>query len=140
MTPNTVNIINKNLLKLKNDKQRMINDLHREIRQIKNQNRVYKEYTDGKISKQDLQLIIEKSEREQNEFAQVKLRKVKVERIQNRQNLMQQENDLLENGEPASMAQLLNLFSGKDHGPAYSKRVSVLEDGNVAPGQAFKPK
>ena len=82
MTPNTVNIINKNLVKIKNDKQRAINDLHREVRQIKNQNRVYKEYSDGKISKQDLRLIIEKSEREQNEFAQIKLRKVKVERIQ----------------------------------------------------------
>ena len=43
---------------------------------------MYKEYSDGKISKQDLRLIIEKSEREQNEFAQIKLRKVKVERIQ----------------------------------------------------------
>ena len=32
MTPNTVNIINKNLLKIKNDKQRMINDLNRELR------------------------------------------------------------------------------------------------------------
>ena len=82
MTPNTVNIINKNLLKIKNDKQRYINDLNREMRATKNQNRVYKEYSDGKISKQDLRLIIEKSEREQNEFTQIKLRKIKVERIQ----------------------------------------------------------
>ena len=36
MTPNTVNIINKNLLKIKNDKQRLLNDANREIRQIKN--------------------------------------------------------------------------------------------------------
>ena len=36
MTPNTVNIINKNLLKIKNDKQRLLNEANREIRQIKN--------------------------------------------------------------------------------------------------------
>lgn len=36
MTPNTVNIINKNLLKIKNDKQRLLNDANRDIRQIKN--------------------------------------------------------------------------------------------------------
>ena len=36
MTPNTVNIINKNLLKIKNDKMRLLNDANREIRQIRN--------------------------------------------------------------------------------------------------------
>ena len=68
MTPNTINIINKNLLKMKNDKQRLINEQNRDLRRIQNQNRVYKEFSDGKLSKQDLRLIIEKSERESNEF------------------------------------------------------------------------
>lgn len=83
MTPNTVNVINKNLLKQRNDKQKLLNEQNREIRKIQNQNRVYKEFSDGKLSKQDLRLIIEKGERESNEFTQVKLRKVKVDRIQN---------------------------------------------------------
>ena len=52
-----------------------------------------------------------------------------------------EEDQLLENGEPASMAQLLKLFSGKkEQGPSFTNQVTVLEDGNVAPGQAFKPK
>ena len=39
------------------------------------------------------------------------------------------------------MAQLLKLFGGKkDQGPSFTNQVTVLEDGNVAPGQAFKPK
>ena len=39
------------------------------MRGIKNQNRVYKEYADGKVSKGDLKVIIDKSEREQSEFS-----------------------------------------------------------------------
>ena len=91
MNPNTVNVINKNLLKIKNDKQKLLNEQNRELRAIKNQNRVYKEYSDGKISKTDLRLIIEKSERESNEFTQVKLRKIKVDRIQNNHSMMHQD-------------------------------------------------
>ena len=36
---------------------------------MKTQNTVYKQYSDGKISKGDLRLIIEKTEYEQNEFS-----------------------------------------------------------------------
>lgn len=85
MTPDTINIINKNLLKQRNDKQKVINEMKREQRTLKNQNRVYKEYADGKVSKGDLKVIIEKSEHEQTEFAQVKLRKIKVEKIKARE-------------------------------------------------------
>ena len=85
MTPDTINIINKNLLKQRNDKQKVINEMKREQRTLKNQNRVYKEYADGKVSKGDLKIIIEKSEHEQTEFAQVKLRKIKVEKIKARE-------------------------------------------------------
>ena len=59
--------------------------MKREQRTLKNQNRVYKEYADGKVSKGDLKVIIEKSEHEQTEFAQVKLRKIKVEKIKARE-------------------------------------------------------
>ena len=39
------------------------------------------------------------------------------------------------------MTQLLSLFSGKkEQGPAFTNKRTVIEDGNVAPGQAFKPK
>ena len=47
----------------------------------------------------------------------------------------------LESGEPASMAQLMSIFSGQSQNePAFTNVGTVLEDGNVAPGQAFKPK
>ena len=81
-TPNTVNIINKHLLQIKNGKQRLLNEANREIRQIKNQNRVYKEHGDGKDSKQELRPLIEKREREQHELTQIELRKIKAERSQ----------------------------------------------------------
>lgn len=55
-------MINKNLLKQRNDKQRKINAQNKEINSLKNRNKVYKEYTDGKISKGDLKVIIEQSE------------------------------------------------------------------------------
>ena len=61
MTPNTVNVINKNLIKQRNDKQKELNDKNRELRGLKNQNKVYKEYADGKVSKSDLKVIIDKS-------------------------------------------------------------------------------
>ena len=82
MTQATIQVINKNLLKQRNDRQKLLNEQNREMRGVKNQNRVFKEFAQGKISKHDLWLIIEKAEREQNEFAQVKLRKIKVERIE----------------------------------------------------------
>lgn len=138
MNPNTVNVINKNLLKIKNDKQKLLNEQNRELRAIKNQNRVYKEYSDGKISKTDLRLIIEKSERESNEFTQVKLRKIKVDRIQNNHSMMHQ--DLLQTGEPASMAQLLSLFGSKNAGIEFTNQKTLLGDGNVAPGNSLQPK
>jgi len=68
MTPDTIVIINKNLMKQKNDKIKIINELMRELRKLRTQNKVYKEFSDGKISKSDLIIIIEKSERDQNEF------------------------------------------------------------------------
>ena len=36
MTPDTINIINKNLLKQRNDKQKVINEMKREQRTLKN--------------------------------------------------------------------------------------------------------
>ena len=69
MTPGTINIINKNLIKQKNDKVKIINEQNRELRTLKNQNNVYKQYSDGKISKTDLLSIIDKSQHESNEFS-----------------------------------------------------------------------
>lgn len=78
-----VTVLNKNLQKQRNDKQKLLNQQNREIQNLKNQNRVYKEFSDGKLSKGDLKVIIDKSQQESSEFAQVKLRKVKVEKIRN---------------------------------------------------------
>jgi len=58
MTPDTIVIINKNLMKQKNDKIKIINENMRELRKMRTQNKVYKEFSDGKISKSDLILII----------------------------------------------------------------------------------
>ena len=100
MTPQTVAVINKNLLKQRNDKQKQINTQNKEIKNIRNQNRVYKEFSDGKISKGDLKVIIDKAEHEESELGQIKLRKVKVERIRNDNAA---EDDFASN-EPKSMA------------------------------------
>lgn len=100
MTPQTVAVINKNLLKQRNDKQKQINSQNKEIKNIRNQNRVYKEFSDGKISKGDLKVIIDKAEHEESELGQIKLRKVKVERIRNDNAA---EDDFASN-EPKSMA------------------------------------
>ena len=81
MTQGTIKVINKNLLKQRNDKQKQINQQKREIANIKGQNRVLKQYTEGKISKKDVKVIIEKQEKEESELNQVKLRKVKIEKI-----------------------------------------------------------
>ena len=54
MTPGTVKIINKNLLKQRNDKQKLLNESERQNKRLKNQNKVYKEYADGKISRADV--------------------------------------------------------------------------------------
>ena len=41
MTPNTIAVINKNLLKQRNDKQKQINEQTRKLRQSDNKIRVY---------------------------------------------------------------------------------------------------
>ena len=58
MTPQTINVINKELLKQRNDKQKMVNEQTRKLRQSENKVRVYKEFSDGKISKGDMSTII----------------------------------------------------------------------------------
>ena len=86
MTPGTVKIINKNLLKQRNDKQKLLNEKDRQLKKVKNENKVYKEYADGKISRADVKQVIDKSERAEAEVTQIKLRKVRVERIRNEAN------------------------------------------------------
>ena len=68
MTPQTINVINKELLKQRNDKQKLVNEQSRKLRQSENKVRVYKEFSDGKISKGDLSTIIQKSEKEESEL------------------------------------------------------------------------
>ena len=68
MTPGTIKVINKNLIKQRNDKQKIINEQKREIANVKGQNRVLKQYADGKISKKDLKVIVEKQEKEESEL------------------------------------------------------------------------
>ena len=80
MTPNTVNCINKSLVVVNKDNKKTIIVLKRKLGHSQNENKIYKEYSDGKISKTDLTTLIDKSQSQQNEFQMIKLRKIKVER------------------------------------------------------------
>ena len=68
MTPAAVTVVNKNLIKQRNDKQKVINAQKKEIATIRGQNRVYKQFVDGKLSKNDLNVIVEKQEKEEDEL------------------------------------------------------------------------
>ena len=145
MTPGTVKIINKNLLKQRNDKQKLLNEKDRQLRKVKNENKVYKEYADGKISRADVKQVIDKSERAEAEMTQIKLRKVRVERIRNEQNPFDHGHED-ENKVPKSMASLMALFNTSDEErkrreaePKFLTQKTVVEEGNVAPGKAFRP-
>ena len=61
LTPNTVNCINKNLVVANNIKKKTIVQLKRKLGFSQNENKIYKEYADGKISKTDLTTLIDKS-------------------------------------------------------------------------------
>lgn len=51
MAPNTINCINKNLVVQNNIKKKTIAKLKRKITVIENENKVYKEFSQGKITK-----------------------------------------------------------------------------------------
>ncbi len=101
---------------------------------MKNQNRVYKEFTEGKVSKEDVKVIIDKSQHQQNEFASVKLRKVKVEKIRN--DVIIEEEDT----GPKSMEALKNIFGGMKEKPKYEIKKTVVEDGNISSLKAARLK
>lgn len=118
---------------------KQINTHQREIKTLRNQNKVYKEFSDGKVSKIDLKTIIDQSEKQENEFAQIKLRKVKVERIKVES---KQEQDF-DNNEPKSIKQLMSMFNKpKDDKPKdeYITKKTVLEAGNIGASGVFRPK
>lgn len=68
MAPNTINCINNNLVVQNNIKKKTIAKLKRKITVIENENKVYKDYSNGKITKQDLKTVIDQSQTEVNEF------------------------------------------------------------------------
>lgn len=134
MTPNVVNVINKNLLKQRNDSKKIEKQQNRQIRSLKSQNKVYREFTDGKISKQDLNVIIEKSEREEQQMNQVKLRKIKVEKIRQQEEEFSGQSVVFE--EKKSMKDLLAMFNKSEvdtskGAPALTTKVTVIDEGNV---------
>ena len=59
LTPNTINCINKNLVIQNGIKKKTIAQLKRKITHVQNENKIYKEYSDGKISKTDLTTLID---------------------------------------------------------------------------------
>ena len=61
MTPNTVNCINKNLVVANNIKKKTIVQLKHKLHHSQNENKIYKEFADGKISKTDMTTLIDQS-------------------------------------------------------------------------------
>ena len=62
MLPNTINCINKNLVEQNKIKKKTIAKLKKKTVVLENENRVYKEFADGKINKQDLTTIIDQTQ------------------------------------------------------------------------------
>ena len=125
MTPNTVNCINKNLVVANKDKKKKIVQLKRKLEHSQNENKIYKEYSDGKISKTDLTTLIDQSQSQQCEFQMIKLRKIKVERAKQ----IEDDSNVSEN---RSMQDILKVFQK----PAQTNfvvdnKVEVLDWGNV---------
>lgn len=98
MSQGTIKVINKHLLKENKTKQRQVQQLKREAEAIKTQNKVYKEFSEGKVSKQDLDQLISKAEHEQAEFQKVKLRKIKIEYIQEQEDAVRESAVVFEEG------------------------------------------
>lgn len=73
---------------------------------MRGQNRVYKQFADGKLSKKDLTVIVEKQEKEETELFQIKLRKVKIEKIRD----SEIEHDKIDDSQPKSVKDLMKLF------------------------------
>lgn len=59
MTPNTINSINKNLVIANNIKKKTIAQLKHKLNHSQNENKIYKEFADGKISKADMTTLID---------------------------------------------------------------------------------
>ena len=59
MTPNTINSINKNLVVANNIKKKTIAQLKHKLSHAQNENKIYKEFADGKISKSDMTTLID---------------------------------------------------------------------------------
>ena len=112
--------------------------------------KVYKDFTEGKLSKGELTTIIQKVEKEESELTQIKLRKVRIEKIKN-ETKSPFDNDNEDVSKPKSMKDLLAMFGGDNSSkngpkggasgqPAFTTKVTVVEEDNVGPGQAFKKK
>ena len=76
---------------------------------MKTQNKVYKEFSEGKVSKQDLDSLISKAEHEQAEFQRIKLRKIKIEYIQEQEESVRESAVVFE--ESKGIGQLLAMFN-----------------------------
>ena len=112
MPPGKVACINKHLLKQRNDKQKQINEQTRKLRRSENKVRVYKDFTEGKLSKGELTTIIQKVEKEESELTQIKLRKVRIEKIKQESSANPFDNDSEDVSKPKSMKDLLAMFGG----------------------------
>ena len=106
MTPNTVNCINKNLVVANNIKKKTIAQLKHKLNHSQNENKIYKEFADGKISKADMTTLIDQSQNEMNEFQMIKLRKIKVERAKQ----IEEDNQVGVVHEHRRMSQVLQIF------------------------------
>ena len=78
-------------------------------------------------------------------MTQIKLRKIRVERIRNEANPFDQGNEE-DDKQPKSMASLLALFNTssderakRSAEPGFLTKKTIVEEGNVAPGRAFRP-
>lgn len=99
---------------------------------MKKENDVYKQFADGKIAKKDLKRITEKNQEEFNEFAQIRLKKIKVEKFIEQEEV--RESAVVEL-KPMSIKERLAMFEANARGTNVktgpATRVTVLDEGNI---------
>ena len=105
--------------------------MKRENEYVKKDNEVYKQFADGKIPKKELKRITDRNEDEFNELSQIRLKKIKIEKFIEQEE--ERESAVVEL-KPMSMKERLAMFektAKMDTGPAYKKKITVIDEGNV---------
>ena len=131
MTQGQIELINKNLNELNATYKKRMNEMITETSFLKNENKILKQYADGKISKEDLDGIMQKSLMFHSEFKKIKLRKLKVATMMEMEHLAKSEVVHVEKSK--SISSLINRFNNSRASVMAQKRLQMaaVDVGNI---------